>query len=364
MTTSIVSRSSTESALQVNNVDALVFNSSGGLSSVSSINGGQLAGMRNRIINGACDVAQRGSLVASAGLSGYGGPDRFSTENNIAGGQFTQSASTLTFGGVSKNAIRQTVNTGTTAFTTTNYWYGIQQRIEGFNSYDLVGKPVTISFIFNTNLTGTYSVALRDGTTSQSYVTSFSATANTPVKVVVAVPPIPLAAAVPKSNGNGLNVVVGFQNQATYQTATLNTWQASNLVTVTGATIWAATAGNFIELTELQLEEGATATAFERRSYGQELVLCQRYYQNIRVGWAGVAPTTGISFGSVYSLLTAMRAIPALSQLVAVSVSNFPTTAPSLGEITTTNFRAFKNAVTGSTGQSNWTSDIEASAEL
>jgi hypothetical protein len=257
---------------------------------VSSINGGQLAGMRNRIINGACDVAQRGSFVGSLNSDGYGGPDRFRAVNSGAGGQFTQATSTLTFGGVVKNTVRQTVNTGTTAFTTLNFWYGIYQLVEGFNSYDLVGKPVVISFIFNTNLTGTYSVALQDGASTQYYVTSFSATANTPVKVAFAVTAIPLAAGVPKNNTQGLRVAVGFQNQASYQTSTLNAWQTASALSAAGATIWAATAGNFIELTELQLEEGTVATPFERRSYGPELVLCQRYYE---IGYGSAAVTSG-----------------------------------------------------------------------
>jgi hypothetical protein len=291
-----------------------------------SINGGQLAGMRNRIINGACDIAQRGSFVASLNTGGYGGPDRFYAGNSGAGGQFTQAASTLTFGGLVKNTIRQTVNTGTTAFTAGNYWHGIDYKIEGFNAHDLKGKPVVVSFIFNTNLTGTYSVALRDGPTTTSYVTSFSATANTPVKVTVAIPAIPLTATVPNSNTLGLNISVGFQNQADYQTATLNAWQAANKLSASGATIWAATAGNFIELTELQLEEGTVATPFERRSYGTELALCQRYATKISGEFIGAVFSATIA-GIVLPLGTTMRTSPALNLITAGSLTDAGGTA-------------------------------------
>jgi len=34
-----------------------------------------------------------------------------------------------------------------------------------------------------------------------------------------------------------------------------------------------------IEITQLQLEEGSTATSFEFRPFGTELALCQRYYE-------------------------------------------------------------------------------------
>ena len=41
-----------------------------------------------------------------------------------------------------------------------------------------------------------------------------------------------------------------------------------------------ATTGQVIEVYDTQLEGGDTATPFEHRSYGQELALCQRYYQH------------------------------------------------------------------------------------
>lgn len=240
-----------------------------------------LSGNRNRIINGPCDIAQRAALACSVGVSGYGAQDRYFAQNSVAGGQFNQGAGGFSWNGISRSAVRQSVITGTTAFTTTNFWHGITQFIEGFNSYDLRGKPVALSFIFNTNLTGTYSVALRDSTSSQSYVTTFAAVANTPLQVKILIPAIPLGASIPISNAIGLYVVVGFQNQATFQTSTLNAWQAGNFSSANTATIWAATAANFIELTDLQLEEGTAVTPTERRSYPVEFALCQRYYEEM-----------------------------------------------------------------------------------
>ena len=48
-----------------------------------------------------------------------------------------------------------------------------------------------------------------------------------------------------------------------------------------------ATTGQVIEVYDTQLEGGSQATPFEHRSYGQELALCQRYYEDIWVN--GVA---------------------------------------------------------------------------
>lgn len=251
------------------------------LTALGSINGGQLAGFRNRIINGACNVIQRVAFTASGTIAGYGGPDRYWASNSAAGGSFSQLNSTIVggFNGVNKKTVRQTVNTPPTTLATTSYWSGITQIIEGNNSYDLLGKFVTVSFIFNANVAGVYSVAIRD-TGSYSYVSTFvSAGGGVPQKVTIS-----LAAAIPTNAlmtptfANGLYVQVGALNSATYNTAIFNTWQNGTFFSANGAVNWAGSASNFIELSELQLEIGSVATPFEQRTIGKELALCQRYY--------------------------------------------------------------------------------------
>jgi hypothetical protein len=284
-----------------------------------SINGGQLAGFRNRIINGACDIAQRGLSVAVPNNTfTYGGPDRFMAANSNGGGQFTQSQASLTFQGVARNSVRHTVNTAITSRATTNRWEGIQQFIEGFNAFDLRGKQSSLSFIFNTNVSGSYSVAIRDGNSSQSYVTTITAVANTPQLVKIPVAAIPTAANVPISNGIGLILSVGFLNTGVFQTETLNAWQTGNFISASGATNWGATAGNFIELTELQIEEGSVATPFERRSYGAELALCQRYFYRSGGGPVlfqshGVGVFASVFFDINLDLPIPMRSAPTMT---------------------------------------------------
>lgn len=279
----------------------------------TSQNGGQLAGFRNRIINGACNVQQRAEVTNSAiDFFMYGGPDRFVAVNydeTGSPGVFTQSASSLTYQGVSKSAVRQTVNTAKTLFTTYDTWYGLAQMIEGYNCFDMLGKFATISFIFNTNLSGTYSVAIHDSNLANSYTSTFNAVANTPLKVTIQLSAvIPIDADIPKSNATGLIILVGYLAYAPTAVSTLNAWSASSNVMASTATNWAATSGNFIELTELQLEVGKVATPFERRPYGMEFAMCQRYYQDS--GFLGRCTTTGaqtLSFN-----FPTMRAIPDL----------------------------------------------------
>lgn len=273
---------------------------------------------RNRIINGNCNIAQRGSLVLSTGVSGYGGPDRFNcTNGNSAGGQFTQSLGSITYNGVTKNAVVQTVNTAVASLTGTNFWYGIGQSIEGTNCYDLLGQPVAISFIFNTNVTGTYSVVLRDGNLSNSYVATFSATANTPVKVKIPVAVLPTYLSIPNTNAAGLIVTVGSLNQGSYQTSSLNAWGAGNFLMASGSVNWGANTNNFIAVTELQLEAGSVSMPYEEIDFGRQLQQCYRYYN----AWQGSTPpmrgvtitasATASRMGCAFPV--AMRAIPTLA---------------------------------------------------
>lgn len=271
---------------------------------------------RNRIINGACSVSQRPSAAFGTGVGGYAGPDRFLGSNTAsAGGQFTQSQGTIVDGGVTKFAVVQTVNTAIASTASLNYWSGIVQYIEGFNCFDLVGSPVAVSFLFKTNVTGTFSVAVRDSTGTVGYNTSFAATSGVPVRVTINIPAVPLTAVVPQSNATGMQVWVGSLNTGTYQAPATNVWNTGNYVSVPSATNWGATAGNYISLTELQFEAG-TVTPFERRSYAHDLSVCQRYYYRIGAGMpVGMGHFRGSTTNASFLLKhpTTMRASPTTS---------------------------------------------------
>lgn len=234
---------------------------------------------RNKIINGDMKVAQRAATAFANNNAGWGGPDRYFTSNSGAAGQFTQSQGTIVYGGQTRTAAVITVNTAPTSLTGVNFWQGFQQRIEGYNAYDLIGQPIAMSFIFNTNVTGTYCITLVDGAASQSYASTFSATANTPTKVTLLVPAPSTPLSIPNTNGVGMYVNVGFLNTGTYQTANQNVWQTTIAYTAPGATNWGATAGNFIAMTELQVEPGPVVTPFERVTFADNLLRCQRYYE-------------------------------------------------------------------------------------
>ena len=72
------------------------------------------------------------------------------------------------------------------------------------------------------------------------------------------------------------------------------------------STSFALTAGATFDVTGLQLEAGKNATEFEHRSYGEELALCQRYFQVI----GGGKPSAAIFGGDASSTSNVYTHIP------------------------------------------------------
>jgi hypothetical protein len=81
-------------------------------------------------------------------------------------------------------------------------------------------------------------------------------------------------------------------------------------------------------ITGVQFEKGSSATAFEQRMYGQELALCQRYYQLVAVGCYHFATASGQSLSINTPWMTTMRTTPSGSQKTSIAQSNVNTTYP------------------------------------
>ena len=113
----------------------------------------------------------------------------------------------------------------------------------------------------------------------------------------------------------GLYIVfVPFRGTDNTGTRPLNAWAAFDSSTMYPdmTTTWYTTNDATFEVTGLQLEVGSQATPFEHLSFGEELKLCQRYYQVGSSIGAGYGSANGYArAGSVYA--TQMRATPTLS---------------------------------------------------
>ncbi len=246
-----------------------------------------IRGFKNLIINGSFDVWQRGtSYTYNSGTNGYKTADRMYSGNQTDG-EFTISKSEIE----GSNSIKFEVNTAVSDLTGKNYWYGFRYAFEGQDLYTLAkqGKTLTLSFLFNSNVVGEYPVCFRNLTDStanaESYTTTFNyTTANTAQKVEVQIPlNHSFSPALLNNADSGIEFTIGFLNQESYSTDVTDTWQDGDYLTTSDCVNWAATANNFIEIAELQLEEGLVATPFEQRPYGLELSLCQRYYEYMKI---------------------------------------------------------------------------------
>ena len=331
-------------------------------------------GNRNLIINGAMQVAQRGTSSTS---DSYRTVDR--TRTNHGGASVTQTQQTLSSGSPYDEGFRyfyRVANTAVSSATSANMQ--MFQFIEAQNiassgwQYTSSSSYVTFSAWVRSSLAGTYMFRLRsfDGT-AQNYASKFTLAADTWTKITKTVPG--------NSNiqfdsdtGRGLevNVTIHFGTDFTSSSFVDDAWAAFD-----GSSRsddfdqnWCNTASATFDTTGWQLEVGEQATPFEHRSYGDELFKCRRYYQKL-VGssyYGGFHAYTGSS--SVYvQLVPAMRAAPTVTNY---NVRNGSTGATASG--ISANYAGqdgFNAPIDGSGGNDTHISHInqaslEASAEL
>jgi hypothetical protein len=250
----------------------------------SALNGGPLAGTRNRIINGDMRIDQRN---AGASYTQTGAAGQFSLDRWNVSGDVTSKFSAQQNAGSATPPTGFSNYLGTTSLSAYSVpsaeAYIFRQHIEGYNISDFAwgtasAKTVTLSFWVRSSLTGTFGGAIKNSDNSRSYPISYSiAAANTWEYKTITI------------NGdtsgswattNSIGISVAFSLGAgSGVSGTANTWTAGSYWSATGATSVVGTSGATFYITGVQLEPGSTATPFERRSFGQELALAQRYYQ-------------------------------------------------------------------------------------
>jgi hypothetical protein len=251
-----------------------------GITLDGQFNSASSMGFKNRIINGGMVIAQRATSVTGADV--YCCVDRFDFSRNTIvwnAAQSTDVPSTTTF----RYSTSVTVTTNSSAAGAYAYIY---QAIEGYNWADLgygtaSAQTSTLSFWVKSSLTGTFGIALRNATgSSRFFTTTYTInTANTWEQKTITITG-DTAGTWNTTNGVGLGIFWDLGVGSTYSSTSNNAWStvASNFFGVTGATKLGATNGATFFITGVQLEKGSTATSFDYRPFGTEVVLCQRYF--------------------------------------------------------------------------------------
>jgi hypothetical protein len=242
-----------------------------------------LQGFRNRIINGGMVIDQRNagaSVTIPSSVATYT-VDRWGAYA-VAASKFSVQQSSVAPAGF-KNSILITSLAATSVGASD--FYQIGQGIEGFNIADLDwgtanAKTVTLSFWVRSSLTGTFGGNLITASGDQSYPFSYTiSAANTFEQKTITVVG-PTAGTYSSTNGVGVNISFSLGAGSTVS-GTAGSWSGSVFRSSTGASQLVATNGATLYITGVQLEVGSVATPFERRDYGRELMLCQRYYYRI-----------------------------------------------------------------------------------
>ena len=236
-------------------------------------------GNKNLILNPFMEIAQRGTSASSKTASDYYTCDRWRTEasgSTFNTSQQSNTASDMATTGA-KHFLRMEV-------TTANNNSGISQKIEAKNIRQLKGQKLTLSFYAKgTNPNGGSFDVVRffsDDSTASTHEKSSLTVTSSFVKYTYTFD-YPDEGSVTMTDANAKMALSFLQPNSDTST---NAWT--------------------LDLTSVQLEVGSQATPFEHRSFGEELALCQRYFETGQVESVASFITATVVLGNIFFITT------------------------------------------------------------
>jgi hypothetical protein len=278
-------------------------------------------GFRNRIINGAMVIDQRNAGAAITPTAAVYTLDRWEFAPTVASKlTIQQNAGSLSAANRPAGFINYLGLTSTSSYSVINSdFFTIRQNIEGLNAADLGwgtanASTVTLSFWARSSLTGTHSGSVYNIDGTRSYVFSFTVvSANTWEYKTITIAGDTTGTWL-TTNAVGIRVGFSLGTGSTYS-GTAGSWNSTLVLAATGSVSVVGTNNATFYITGVQLEAGSVATPFERRDYGRELIMCQRYFQRVGATDAGDTVAVATAFNTtdiygVYNFKTTMRADP------------------------------------------------------
>ena len=246
----------------------------------SNLGAGNATRFKNRIINGDMRIDQR-NAGASGTATGYT-VDRWQyIASQASKATWQQNAGSVT---PPSGFINYLGFTSSSAYSVVSGdYFAVQQPIEGLNLSDLGwgtvnAKTVTVSAWVYSSLTGTFGGVVCNSGSSRSYPFTYSIpVANTWTQISVTIAGDTTGTWL-KTNGIGAIVIFGLGVGTTYS-GSAGSWAGANYISATGATSVVGTSGATFYITGVQLEVGSSATGFDLRDFGTEMLLCQRYFE-------------------------------------------------------------------------------------
>lgn len=301
---------------------------------------------RNKIINGAMQIAQRGTSFTGISSDFKYPADRFKL--NAEFGTFDAVNSSTSPTGFSNSIkIDCTVTNTSPAATNENF---VQYVVEAQDLQDLKygesgAESITISFYVRSNKTGSYGIWIYSEDGSRQYATTYSisaAEADTWVKREITIPG-DTSGTINNDNGAGLNIRWYLGAGSSYAGTPAAAWEAVGANRTTSLNFADDTANEWF-LSGVQLEVGNTATPYEHKNVADELIRCKRYYHR-RTAPAYQRPFNGLGVQTVYTSdmcfmnlnhEVEMRADPVLDHSGAATFQALDTGSRTIDDITIT----------------------------
>ena len=250
---------------------------------IGNINAGGGGVNRNVIINGAMNVAQRGTSTTGLGADGtaYNTVDRFQHTASLTAGRFTQTQDSSAPSGFA-NSLKFACTTADTSIAAGEILM-LSQLIEGQNVQHFAkgtsdAKPFAVSFYVKGNASATYVAELYDGDNNRTVSKTFNVTTDwTRIELSMGAD---TTGAFDDDNAVSLYFNIWLHSGSNYAGGTLNTsWnavtQANRAVGI--SSFFDSTDRTFF-ITGVQIEAGQNPTSFEHEDITRTLSKCQRYF--------------------------------------------------------------------------------------
>jgi hypothetical protein len=286
---------------------------------------------KNLVVNGACLIAQRGT--SSTSNNGYYTIDRIKqyyqgTDEAPTFSQSDVASGTTPYTLGFRKALKvtngnQTSGAGASDQIQIIYWIEAQDIANSGWNYKSSSSFLTFSFWIKSSVAQVFNfyVITSDGTEKNMPFSTPSLSADTWTKVKVQIKG-DSGIDFNNDNGSGLGLYLAPYLGTDYTDNSLTNGEWATYASATRykdlATTWFTTNDATVEYTGLQLEVGSVATDFEHRSFGQELQLCKRYYQQINQESSSTSILTAFGNGTarlraVVPLMVEMRANPTVA---------------------------------------------------
>ena len=348
---------------------------------VANINGQQISGRRNLIINGEMKISQRQGTTSTAVTNGneyvldrwyVGTASGGGTSLNVQQVHGNPTGAPYGYAASMKMTVAVADDGGSDSFNV------VQTRIENLDTNYLAfgtsqAKTVTLQFYVKSSLTGTFGGSLVAGDFSKGYVFQYTInSANTWEKKVITIPGDTASTADSVYNRGsatslrGLVLYFDLGSGSNSEKSAANDWTATATwgyaARISGNVKLCANAGADWSLTGVQLEVGSQATEFEHRSVGDELLLCQRFYYKHSIV-DGIGPYL-VQYHPTHRFVhdffpVMMRDVPT-STVTYSSHSDTPTAY----KVTTTHYKAYAGSLNYDTTTTVYMTAAQYSAEL